>query len=262
MRAAAWTSRNPAPRHTTPAARGLDDCPVAKARLLQRAVGNQAMLRLLPSAARLLHAQGSPSDAPGTAAPAAGSPQDQIAQADSLRLVLLRNARTSVRQLQIACQEQADPTLLTQALPDPVRAFYAWLGIGPADPDFCAEVALVLSDIDKNLGMTLPPPHFPTAQEMADPNELCNVANQFVAADYESTQVRICPKLLTVQFTNVGRALILTHELFHEASFGMSHATLEVMNAEHCGIGDAEEALGNPYCVTNVIGDLAAGEVL
>jgi hypothetical protein len=218
------------------------------------------------TAERMLQAQGSPSNTPGTATPTSATqapvaPQDQIAQADSLRPAILRNAWVSVRQLQIACQEQADPTLLTQALPDQVRSFYAWLGIGPSDPDFCGEVALVLSDIDKNLNMTLPPPYFPTPQEMADPNELCNLGNQFAAANYEDTQVRICPKLLTSQFTDVGRALILTHELFHEPSFGMVHLTVEVMNTSHCGVSASEEAVANPYCVTNVIGDLGAGEV-
>jgi hypothetical protein len=119
-----------------------------------------------------------------------------------------------------------------------------------------------LSDISKNMSMSLPPPYFPSAQEMSDPNELCNLGNQFAAADYEDYQVRICPKFLTSQYSNVGRALLLTHELFHESSFGMSHNTLDVMNTAHCGLSGSDEAVANPYCVTNVVGDLGAGEVL
>ncbi|MBK5124369.1 hypothetical protein IQ288_31530 [Burkholderia sp. R-69980] len=218
------------------------------------------------SAARMLQAQGAPSSTPGSAATtsatqAPGVQQNQIAQADALRQSILQKAQVSVRQLQIACDKQAAPDQLIAALPDQARAFSAWLGIGPDNADFCSEVALVLSDISKNLNMTLPPPYFPTPQEMADPNELCNVGNQFAVADYENTQVRICPRLLGSQFTEVQRALILTHELFHEPSFGMSHATLDVMNTSHCGLGATDEAVGNPYCVTNVIGDLGAGEV-
>ena len=122
----------------------------------------------------MLQAQGVPSETPSAATPASdtqapATPRDQIAQADSVRRAILRKALVSVRQLQIACQEQGDATLLTTALPDQVLvAFYAWLGMGgPYDPNFCLEVALVLSDIAKNLYMSLPPPYFLTSREIS-----------------------------------------------------------------------------------------------
>jgi hypothetical protein len=65
---------------------------------------------------RLSHAQGGPSGAPTAAVPA--SPQDIVEQADALRSGILSKAWASRRQVQIACQKQADPSLLTQALPD------------------------------------------------------------------------------------------------------------------------------------------------
>lgn len=247
---------------------------------LQRTVGNQSVLRLLSgsnscslskvsnlqnavpvaSDGSFSHAQGA---APGPAAGAGPpSPAAVVDQADALRVKILSNAWTSVRQLEIACEEQADPTLMTQALPDQVRSFYSWIGIGPVDPSFCTKVGLVLSDISKNMNMSLPPPYFPTPQEMADPKQLCNLGNQFAVARYEDFQVRICPKFFSSQFSDVQRALFLTHELFHEPSFGMGHPTLDVMNTGHCGLAGADEAVSNPYCVTNVVGDLGAGVVL
>jgi hypothetical protein len=238
---------------------------------LHRTVGNRAVLRTLdrqpqpsngPTAALggdFRDAQGSATTGPAGVTPA--SPQDVVAQADSLRQTILANAWRSVRQLQIACQEQADPTLLTQALPDQIRSFYAWLGIGPSDPQFCGMVALVLNDISKNMSMSLPPPYFPTPDELMDPNNICSVGNNFVAANFEGFQVTICPKF-TGSYSDVARALTLTHELFHDPSFGMSHDTLDVMNTAHCGFAGSDEAVANPYCVTNVIGDLGAGQVL
>lgn len=247
---------------------------------LQRTVGNQAVLRLLsgsnswgcsrasnpPTAAQVASADGFSNAQGGPPGPAAGaapaSPSAIVALVDALRVKILSTAWTSVRQLQIACQKQADPTLLTQALPDQVRFFYSWIGIGPVDPSFCTKVGLVLSDISKNMNMSLPPPYFPTPQEMADPKQLCNLGNQFAVARYEDFQVRICPKFFSSQFSDVQRALFLTHELFHEPSFGMGHPTLDVMNTGHCGLAGADEAVSNPYCVTNVIGDLGVGVVL
>ena len=46
-------------------------------------------------------------------------------QANSLRMGSLGRAKSQARQLEIACEEQADPMFLTQALPDEVRAVNA-----------------------------------------------------------------------------------------------------------------------------------------
>jgi hypothetical protein len=183
------------------------------------------------------------------------TPQEMIDRAKTLRLEFLNRAGFRVRQLEIACEKQAEPGLITQAFPNEVRAFVAWIGVSPWNDSFCNMVALTKSDIEKSLNMSLPPPFFAGADD-----EFCQLGNQFPFANYEDTQIRICPKMVNPQLSNsTWRALILIHELFHEPSFGMSHPTLDVMNSEHCGSMGSDEAISNPYCVTNAIGQLGGG---
>ncbi len=182
--------------------------------------------------------------------------QQVMTQADAARKSVLQKAQAAVRQLQIACAEKADPNLMVQALPDQVRAFMAWIATGPSDDDFCDKVALVASDISKNLSMDLPPLSFVSAAEMADPNEICNINHQFPYAFFQGNQIRICPKLISAPAST--QALTLIHEMFHEPSFAMSHDAPGTINSAHCH-SDSNECVGNPYCVTNVIGDLGGG---
>ncbi|HEV2956330.1 MAG TPA: hypothetical protein VGX95_09435 [Xanthobacteraceae bacterium] len=133
---------------------------------LQRACGNQAVLRLIDNAApssraapaganEMERAQGAPTPAPA-AAPAPvptltlAAAQAVMDRADDLRIDYLTETRKRVRQVQIACQEQADAKTITDIFPEEIRAFLSAFGIGPWTPNFCLEVALIHSDIEKN----------------------------------------------------------------------------------------------------------------
>ncbi len=195
---------------------------------------------------------------PGSSTPTAPTVSPQQAMMDAAnttRLAYLSRARARLRLLQIACEEAADPLMLTQAMPEEVRPFVAWLGVLPTDKSFCAMVNWMKALVEENMGMTVPPFFF------ADANDaFCQLGNQFPNANYEGTQIRICPKTVNPALTNsTARVLILIHELFHDPRFQMEHPTMEVMNTAHCGTLGVFEAITNPYCVTNVIGSLGGG---
>ena len=175
--------------------------------------------------------------------------------ANSTRLYYLARAKDRLGQLQIACKEQADPVMLTKAMPEEVRPFVAWLGVLPSDKTFCPMVDWVKALVEETQGMTVPPFFF------AGPDDaFCKLGNNFAFARYEDTQIRICPKTVDPAQTNsTARVLILIHELFHDPRFQMDHPTMEVMNTSHCGTMGTFEAITNPYCVTNVIGSLGGG---
>ena len=195
---------------------------------------------------------------PGSSTPTAPtvSPQQAMMdEANTTRLAYLSRARARLRLLQIACEKSADPLMMTQAMPEEVRPFVAWLGVLPTDSSFCAMVNWMKALVEETMGMTVPPYFF------ADTNDaFCKLGNQFAFARYEGTQIRICPKTVDPARTNsTARALILIHELFHDPRFQMDHPTMEVMNTSHCGTLGTFEAITNPYCVTNVIGSLGGG---
>jgi uncharacterized protein DUF4157 len=193
----------------------------------------------------------------GSTPPAAtASPQQQMMDAaNTTRLSFLARAKDRLGQLQIACKENADPLMLTQAMPEEVRPFVAWLGVLPTDKSFCPLVDWVKAMVEETQGMTVPPFFF------AGPDDkFCNLGGGFPLANYEGTQIRICPKAVDPAQTNsTARTLILIHELFHDPRFQMEHPTLDVMNTSHCGTLGPFEAITNPYCVTNVIGSLGGG---
>jgi hypothetical protein len=194
---------------------------------------------------------------PGGATPTAPtSPQQALMdEANSTRLAFLNRAKDRARLLQIACEKGAHPVLLTQAMPEEVRPFVAWLGVLPSDSSFCAMVNWMKALIEETQGMTVPPFFF------AGPTDpICQYRNEFAFAVYEGTQIRVCPKTVDPARTNsTARALILIHELFHDPRFQMEHPTEEVQNTSHCGHMGVFEAITNPYCVTNVIGSLGGG---
>ena len=195
---------------------------------------------------------------PGGATPTAPtvSPQQALMnEADSTRLAYLSRARARLRLLQIACDKAADPLMMTQAMPEEVRPFVAWLGVLPSDGSFCAMVNWMKALVEETMGMTVPPFLFAGSNDA-----FCQLGNQFAYANYEGTQIRICPKTVDPTRTNsTARVLILIHELFHDPRFQMDHPTVEVMNTAHCGTLGVFEAITNPYCVTNVIGSLGGG---
>ena len=188
--------------------------------------------------------------------PVAASPQELMNQGNALRMQFLQRAALRVRQLQIACEKQTDPFLLIQALPDEVRAFVSWLGVMPGEGSFCVLVDWVKRLIEQNMRMVVPPFFFATL-----PDQLCSLGNELPLANFEQSQIRICPGLVDSQRSNTTlRALILIHEMFHDPSFRMEHPTLDVMNSAHCGFMGSFEAVSNPYCVTNLIGQLGGGD--
>jgi Domain of unknown function (DUF4157) len=188
-------------------------------------------------------------------APTVSPQQALMNDANSIRLYYLARSRDRLGQLQIACQEKADPLLLMQAMPEEVRPFVAWLGVLPTDSSFCAMVNWMKGLVEATQGMTVPPFFF------AGPDDaFCKYQNEFAFARYEDTRIKICPKTVDPARTNsTARALVLIHELFHDPRFQMDHPTPEVMNTEHCGSQGPFEAITNPYCVTNVIGSLGGG---
>jgi hypothetical protein len=193
-------------------------------------------------------ADGSASGTP----PVTASPQELMDQGNALRMQFLHRAALRVRQLQIACEKQSDPFLLIQALPEEVRAFVAWLGVTPWEDSFCVLVDWVKRLIEQNMNMVVPPFLFAGAED-----EFCKLNNEFALANFERTQIRICPRLVDPQTSSPTlRALILIHEMFHDPSFQMGHFGLEAMDSAHCGFMGSFEAASNPYCVTNVIGQL------
>jgi hypothetical protein len=124
-----------------------------------KAAGGEALANAVGSSNHLQQAQ-SALDNASNSAPTPPSPDAQFALADTIRASILQGARFRLRQVEIACSEQADPNLLLQALPFEVGVFVAWLGFGPWDDSFCTKVTLVRSDLEKNLSMTPPPPYF------------------------------------------------------------------------------------------------------
>ena len=192
---------------------------------------------------------------PTPTAPTVSPQQAMMNEANTTRLAYLARARARLRLLQIACEKGADPLMMTQAMPEEVRPFVAWLGVLPTDSSFCSMVNWMKALVEETVGMTVPPFFF------ADANDaFCKLGNEFPNANYEGTQIRICPKTVDPARTNsTARALILIHELFHDPRFQMDHPTMEVMNTEHCGTQGVLEAMTNPYCVTNVIGSLGGG---
>jgi hypothetical protein len=188
-------------------------------------------------------------------APTVSAQQAMMSEADSTRLAYLSRARARLRLLQIACEKAADPLMMTQAMPEEVRPCVAWLGVLPSDKSFCAMVDWVKALVEETMGMTVPPFLFAGSNDA-----FCQLGNEFAYANYEGTQIRICPKTVDPARTNsTERVLILIHELFHDPRFQMDHPTVEVMNTAHCGTLGVFEAITNPYCVTNVIGSLGGG---
>ena len=188
-------------------------------------------------------------------APTASPEQQMMDDANTTRLSFLARAKDRLAQLQIACKEKADSVMLTQAMPEEVRPFVAWLGVLPSDTTFCPMVDWVKAMVEETQGMTVPPFFF------AGPDDkFCQLAGGFALANYEGTQIRICPRAVDPARTNsTARTLILIHELFHDPRFQMEHPTADVMNTSHCGTMGTFEAITNPYCVTNVIGSLGGG---
>jgi len=189
-------------------------------------------------------------------APAAPTPQELMDEADAIRLSLLSRAISKAHEVEIACDEKADPQLMVEALPQEVRPFVSWLGTLPTSSSFCPLVSWARALMIENKNLTVPPYFFAGPDD-----EICTLGNNFAYARFEDTQIRICPKTVDTARTNsTARALILTHELFHDDLFQMGHPTMEVMNSEHCGSMGSFEAITNPYCMTNVIGHLAGGD--
>ncbi len=193
---------------------------------------------------------------PAAAAPVASTPQELMDEGDAIRLSLLRRAIFRARQVEIACQEKADPLFMVSALPQEVRPFVSWLGALPTDQSFCPLVSWARALMVENMNMNVPPYFF------AGPDDaFCKLGNNLPYARYEDSQIRICPKTVDLTQTNsLLRALVLTHELFHAPLFQMEHPTMDVMNTAHCGSMGSFEAITNPYCMTNVIGHLGGGD--
>jgi hypothetical protein len=191
---------------------------------------------------------------PTPAAPPVSPQQALMDEANSIRLYYLARTRDRLGQLQIACKEKADPLMLTQAMPEEVRPFVAWLGVLPTDSSFCSMVNWMKALVEETQGITMPPYFF------AGPDDaLCKYNKEFAFAIYEGSQIRICPKTVDPARTNsTARALILIHELFHDPRFKMEHPP-GTMDTAHCGSMGVLEAITNPYCVTNVIGSLGGG---
>jgi len=189
--------------------------------------------------------------------PVGPSPESLMQDANGLREQFLRRAHFRVRQLQIACEKQAPPSLLISALPDEVRAFTAWLGVAAGDKSFCTLADRVSGLILKNLATPVPP--FLFAPE-DDP--ICNLEDEDneIVAHYEGSFIRICPRLVdTAKSDRSYRAETIVHEMFHEPSFRMEHPTADVRNTAHCGFRGADEAVANPYCVSRIIAVLGSG---
>jgi hypothetical protein len=178
-----------------------------------------------------------------------------MAEANSTRLYFLARSRDRLGQLQIACKERADPLMLTQAMPEEVRPFVAWLGVLPTDPYFCSTVNWMKALVEETVGITIPPYFFAGPDD-----EKCKADDEFAFAFYEDEgkQIRICPRTVDGRTNSTARALILIHELFHDPRFNMEHPP-GTMNTAHCGSMGVLEAITNPYCVTNVIGSLGGG---
>lgn len=216
-------------------------------------VMNQTPRRGLSHVGLRVARQTPPSPAPNT--PTVSPQQALMNEANSIRLYYLARSRDRLGQLQIACKQKADPVLLTQAMPEEVRPFVSWLGVLPSDSSFCAMVNWMKALVEETQGMTVPPFFFAGSNDA-----FCKLGDEFPFANYENTQIRICPKTVDPARTNsTARALVLIHELFHDPRFQMDHPTMEVMNTEHCGHMGTFEAITNPYCVTNVIGSLGGG---
>src|SRR5262249_49063517 len=125
-------------------------------------------------------AQSGPAPAPAAATPAPAPPltvagaQGVMDRADDPRIGYLNEARRPLSKGQNPCRGEAASEQKGGFFPEEMRAFVASLGIGPWSENFCREVALINSDIEKNLYMSVPPFYFPGLTEPLEPNEVCN----------------------------------------------------------------------------------------
>ncbi|TBW12974.1 DUF4157 domain-containing protein [Azotobacter chroococcum subsp. isscasi] len=183
----------------------------------------------------------------------ASNPSVLMNSANNIRLQFLRRAKNRVRQLEIACEKEADPELLMRALPEEVEAFILWLRASPGQPEFCDIVREAKTLIGMNLATDIPPLTFDDGS-----TPICQLTTHRVFALHRPNDILICQTALAPSVSPTFRALMLIHEIFHEPLLGMRHGE-DFHDTSECGLAGTPEAVRNPYCLTNVIVHLGGG---
>jgi hypothetical protein len=181
-------------------------------------------------------------------APPAETPDPKLVrleEAKALRIETLVKAIRELRQVEIAVEKQATPQQLWEFFGPTIWPLMLWVKVNVGDPAFADSIHEALRLMRANLNLTS------EIHVVPDDVRTCGMA-QGVIAFFNGNNAYICERSLTRNRTCL--AASIAHELYHVV--GLTHPG-ELGN--HCATMERNEAMTNPYCITDLTFQIAWG---